>query len=880
MVANVNVGGVYATFRAQNRQLLRATRENVRALRQTRSEFRKTATSVSAFRGVALRSVGAIGGIVGALQGVRQVLRTGLNIDTSFTQLQTLVGLSADEVVRLRKELIGVSAAEGLNLQELADGAFFLASAGVQVENISDVITNAGKAAALGLGPINKVAEALTTSLGAWGSAAEDAETETAILVATARLGRFPVEQFARQWSRVAGLAPSIGVTSREVSSLLSVLSRSLNLEQSATSLRTLLAQLNLPPKAAAKVFEQIGVSVDDIRKSIRERGLLQTLMQLENQLNAVGLELTDAFRSQEAATAIGILSTDNWSQALELAEEIAQVTGEDLNTAFEQLSQTASGQLRIALNKITTQFQRVAQIALPPLVKTLTIAVNNMDKLRYVAFLLGGILLRRLYFSKAAAAALLFAKGLLTASGAMAALTAATNFLRVALIRIGLGVLIVAIGEAIYQIIRFTNSVGGLRNAFTALIQIGEEVFNRFLFNFKLVILETQDIAINLRLIFARALLQITENTRENINRIIGYFFGGFAAIREIAFSLPEVFRTIFNDIINLASRAANGLVNKFREAINLIASFLDLDFRLEIEEVEVNPTQIGSTLSDVGKRAGNAFNNAVQETINTGPLTDGSLINNIDTLLSRQELLELEKEITRINESERRVSFKSIIDQFNQVGESAENAIEPIENLNKEINDFQIGDNVSENGVGGQVENVAEELSERVKNLQRLAGDVGQAFGDFAGQVITNFKNIGEAARELGRTIVDALIKRLISTPIANAITGGLTSLFGIPGLQTGGLGRGLTLVGEAGPELVDFRKPGRVYSNDELTRAIDKTSGNVFNFAPVINSSDSAAVNRALAEAYPLFENRVLSTIQLNARRPSGLRNSLRG
>ena len=40
---------------------------------------------------------------------------------------------------------------------------------------------------------------------------------------------------------------------------------------------------------------------------------------------------------------------------------------------------------------------------------------------------------------------------------------------------------------------------------------------------------------------------------------------------------------------------------------------------------------------------------------------------------------------------------------------------------------------------------------------------------------------------------------------------------SLYGIPAFRNGGLASGISMVGEAGPEIVDFRTPGRVYSNN---------------------------------------------------------------
>ena len=874
-MANVNVGGVYATFRAQNRQFLRATRENVAALRRTRTGMRETSRSVSAFRNVALRSVGAVTAFAASLAGVNAILRGGLAIDTSFTRLETLVGLSADEVRRLRTELQGVAETEGLNLQELSDGAFFLASAGVEAQNVGEVITAAGKAAALGLGTIDKVAEALTTSLGAWGAAAEDAETETAILVATARLGRFPVEQFARQWSRVAGLAPSIGITSREVSALLATLSRTLNLEQSATSLRTLFAQLNQPPEKAVGVFKQIGVSVDDIRKSLSERGLLATLIQLEEQLEAVGLSFKDVFRSQEAATAISVLSVDDWALARELLEDVNKVVGEDLNNSFLKLKDSVSGQFNQSLNTLQAYLQRIAQVVLPPLVRGFALVVENLDKLRYAAFLLAGVLFRRLVLSNAAAAALLFAKGLLTASGAMAALTAATNFFRAALIRIGFGILIVAIGEAVYQIIRFTNAMGGVGNAFQAALAVGREAFERIKFNFELLLIDFELIFLRGRLLFVNFVKALPEIAIGSVRNVVALFKSGLNAIRILWEAAPDFFKGVFDKVKTFASEVVNDISRKFGEFLNFLGSFLGLQ-PIELPEIEVPEVDIRGKIEEAILDAERYLRGGLE-------IIKKDIRDAFDPDQIREAINDayFQREIALLSEAERRTAFETILDRFRAVGVEAEDAANEVKQLRKDIESFNVGEGQVDIDVGGNVTEVAEELDERGKNLQRLAGDIGNAFGDFTTETIKNFRNIGEAARQLGQTILDSLIKRLIASPITSAITNSLSSLFGVPGLQNGGLGRGLTLVGEGGPELVDFRRPGRVYSNADLSRALESGGGgNTFNFAPVINSNDPAAVNRALAEAYPIFESRVLSTIQLDARRRSGLRQSLRG
>ena len=164
------------------------------------------------------------------------------------------------------------------------------------------------------------------------------------------------------------------------------------------------------------------------------------------------------------------------------------------------------------------------------------------------------------------------------------------------------------------------------------------------------------------------------------------------------------------------------------------------------------------------------------------------------------------------------------------------------------------------------------------RLERLADIARSVGEAFGDFSGSIIKDFNDIGEAARRLGQTIIDNLIRNLIASPISNAIT---TLLGGalIPGLATGGLGRGLTIVGERGPELVDFRNPGRVYSNEDLQASISGAGSQNFYFAPVIQTSDSTAVQVALAEAFPIFQQQIMQDIEINAGRPSRLRTAVR-
>ena len=178
-------------------------------------------------------------------------------------------------------------------------------------------------------------------------------------------------------------------------------------------------------------------------------------------------------------------------------------------------------------------------------------------------------------------------------------------------------------------------------------------------------------------------------------------------------------------------------------------------------------------------------------------------------------------------------------------------------------------------------------EVLEEIVTVGDRLAEDLGMAFGNFAKDVILDFDNIEDAAKNLANAILSALAERLIAAPIANAIAGSLGQIFGGIGFlqgaaQHGGRHSGLTLVGEAGPEVVDFRSPARVYTNERLRDAIagEAAGAGGVNLSLTINSADAGAVERAVYDSLPYIVDSVKGAVSADMQRPSSLGQSIRG
>ena len=113
----------------------------------------------------------------------------------------------------------------------------------------------------------------------------------------------------------------------------------------------------------------------------------------------------------------------------------------------------------------------------------------------------------------------------------------------------------------------------------------------------------------------------------------------------------------------------------------------------------------------------------------------------------------------------------------------------------------------------------------------------------------------------------------------------TGGLGSFIEgvlVPGHAAGGIASGWSIVGEQGPELVNFSNPGRVYNNSDTQGLMAGNSGNVhLHFSPQIHvaSASKADTNNMLsqtADQWRQFRTQFINDLRNN----TSLRSAVRG
>lgn len=161
---------------------------------------------------------------------------------------------------------------------------------------------------------------------------------------------------------------------------------------------------------------------------------------------------------------------------------------------------------------------------------------------------------------------------------------------------------------------------------------------------------------------------------------------------------------------------------------------------------------------------------------------------------------------------------------------------------------------------------------INSEMREMKRLADDVGDAFGDAFESAILDGKKFGDVLKSLARDILALIVRQTITAPIASGISGMLMG--GVGAGAGGGLFGGLFgggkavggdvnpsewyMVGEKGPEPFIPSTAGTIVSNSDLMSALGAERGGgtsitvVQNFAAGVSQSQLAESMRQTREA----------------------------
>jgi len=300
------------------------------------------------------------------LEGTGRRLTTGLTVpvlaagtaavtmatrfDDSMNKIVSLVGVGREQVDAWRKDVLKLGIATGKGPLELAEGLFFVTSAGARGSEAMRILAASAQASAVGLGSVSVVADAVTSAMNAYGAETLNAAQATSILVAAVREGKAGAETIAPVLGRILPIASELGVSFDQVAATVAAMTRiGADASQSITGLTNIFKTMLKPGKDAQKILAEVGLSAASLRKSIREDGLLVTLRTLRDRFKGNEDAMSKLFEDFKGMTAVLSLVGKNADQVQTIFDSLAATTEKDLAKAFEE-SKTSGFRLRQSL--------------------------------------------------------------------------------------------------------------------------------------------------------------------------------------------------------------------------------------------------------------------------------------------------------------------------------------------------------------------------------------------------------------------------------------------------------------------------------------------------------------------------------------------------
>lgn len=299
-----------------------------------------------------------------------EMVKAEVQFNTSMTKINTLVGISKDITDQWRESILKIAVETGQGPDELARAMFAVTSSGLRGAAAMDALDASAKAAAIGLGDQAVIARTATAAVQVYGEKNLTATQAVSILVGAVREGNVPVDQFAGAMARVLPLAKDFGVTMDQVAGIVATYTRvGADANVATTGLRAIFASLLQDAEGkGAKALAQFGTSAAAVKAEIKDKGLLQALVDLVGRFGDNDEALKKVFGNIRGFTEVLAVVKDQTQQYGQIQKSITDSINTGLQTAFDLWKKTPEAAFK-QLGVVAKEFgMNIAQGLIPAL--------------------------------------------------------------------------------------------------------------------------------------------------------------------------------------------------------------------------------------------------------------------------------------------------------------------------------------------------------------------------------------------------------------------------------------------------------------------------------------------------------------------------------
>ena len=353
-MASKSIGMLNIVFGANLKGFDRAMKKAQRSIKKFGSSMKRVGGNLS--RSVTMPIL-ALGGAS---------VKMALGFEKSMTKVNTLVGVSKEEVEKLKKSVLELSGKTATAPNELAEGLYFLTSAGLSGVDAMEALEQVAKGVAAGLGESADLANVAAAAQNAYGKDTMSASKALDIFGGMVKTGMFNAADLSKVLGQQLGLAAALGISFEEVGAMISTYTKTTGDANSATTglSGVMMSFAKITPKQE-KALTDVNMSVKGLKESLSKRGLQATLLEMQKKFKLNGVEMSEFFsKSSSLKAVLGVLGkqTETYKDILmDLEGSLGFV-----NKAFDETAKTSSFKMEKALNDLRVAGTMLGQELFP----------------------------------------------------------------------------------------------------------------------------------------------------------------------------------------------------------------------------------------------------------------------------------------------------------------------------------------------------------------------------------------------------------------------------------------------------------------------------------------------------------------------------------
>lgn len=244
---------------------------------------------------------------LGLLAGAAISVKMAADFQQNMTKLVTSAGEPEKAMGEISRGILAMSVATNTSATNLAQGMYYVSSAGYTGARGLTVLKAAAEGAQAEQASLVTVSDALTTAMVDYHEPTSQATAQMDQMIAAVSRGKMSLQDFAGSLSNVLPVAAKAGLGFAQVAGAIATMTaQGMSSRQATQDLRHVIMSLQNPTAVQTKEMGQLGLSSINVAKNLGKRGLTGTLDLLTNtilhNMGRSGLVLLKAFNQSKMA--------------------------------------------------------------------------------------------------------------------------------------------------------------------------------------------------------------------------------------------------------------------------------------------------------------------------------------------------------------------------------------------------------------------------------------------------------------------------------------------------------------------------------------------------------------------------------------------------